>query len=92
EDYENWRFGRVSYLEKVCKINLSKLSTIMHEMRVVARQMGLNESWTDYRKWGKGGSIRLRVSKSGREAIERGYATHFVSLERVKKLHDTAED
>ena len=27
KDYENWRHKRVPYLEKVCKINLKKLST-----------------------------------------------------------------
>jgi hypothetical protein len=84
EDYENWRFGHVPYLEKVCKINLSKLSTIMREMRAYAKEHNLKESWTAYQKWGKGGSVRLRFSKSGNENVERGYATHFVSLEKVK--------
>ena len=28
KDYEDWRFGRIEYLEKVCKVNLSKLSAI----------------------------------------------------------------
>ena len=79
EDYENWRFGRVSYLERVCKINLSKLSTINHEIRVFAQKNGLKASWSDYRKWGKGKNIRLRFSKSGGENIERLYATHYVS-------------
>jgi len=41
EDYENWRSGRVPYLEKVCQINLSKLSTIMREMRAYAREHNL---------------------------------------------------
>jgi hypothetical protein len=27
-DYENWRNGRVDYLERLCKVNLKKLSTI----------------------------------------------------------------
>ena len=26
KDYEDWRFGRVPYLEKVCKVNLKKLA------------------------------------------------------------------
>lgn len=26
KDYENWRFNRIPYLEKVCKTNLHKLS------------------------------------------------------------------
>ena len=28
DDYESWRFGRVDYLEKVCKTNLGKLTFI----------------------------------------------------------------
>lgn len=93
EDYENWRFGRVPYLEKVCKTNLSKLSTIMHEIRVFAENHNLKESWSDYRTGRKGGSAtRLRFSKSGSEAIERGYATHFVSLEKVRQQTPPSSD
>lgn len=29
-NYERWRNGQVPYLEKVCNINLKKLSTILH--------------------------------------------------------------
>jgi hypothetical protein len=85
-DYENWRFGRVDYLERVCKVNLKKLSTISREMRAYAKQHNLKASWTDYRKWGKGDSnnfraspqnVRLRFSKSGDEQIERQYGTHY---------------
>ena len=32
--YEEWRFGRVSYLESVGTVNLRKLSFIMHQVRV----------------------------------------------------------
>ena len=28
KDYEDWRFGRIDYLERVCKTNLSKLTLI----------------------------------------------------------------
>ena len=33
QKYEDWRFGRVDYLERVCTVNLRKLSFIMHQMR-----------------------------------------------------------
>ena len=80
EDCEKWRFGKVDYLERVCKINLSKLSTINHEIRVFARKNDLKPSWTYYKRWGcKGKKIKLRFSKSGDEQIERLYATHYVS-------------
>lgn len=95
EDHENWRRGRVSYLERVCQTNLSKLSTINHEIRVFARKNDLKASWSDYRQWsgkkGRGHDIRLRFSKSGAESIERAYATHYVSQRKVaeaKERHD----
>ena len=84
-DYDNWRFARTDYLERVCKINLKKLSTINHEIRVYAQQHNLKPSWTDYRKWGKGGNIRLRFSKSGNELIERLYATHYVNQTTINE-------
>ncbi|MDR0301742.1 MAG: hypothetical protein LBI04_05440 [Treponema sp.] len=88
EKYEDWRFGRVSYLERVCQINLSKLSTINHEIRVFAQKNNLKPSWTDYRKWGKGTNTRLRFSKSGNEQIERLYATHYVSGRKVDEAKE----
>lgn len=29
QNYENWRFGRIPYLEAVCSVNLRKLSFIL---------------------------------------------------------------
>ena len=94
EHYENWRHGRVPYLERVCTVNLSKLSTIRHEMRVYARKAGLKPSFCYYKQWAvkkKGGQghrpvIPLRFSKYGKEDIEKQYATHFVDSKRVAEL------
>ena len=88
EKYEDWRRGRVSYLERVCQINLGKLSTINHEIRVFARKNNLKPSWSDYRKWGKGNHIRLRFSKSGDEQIEKLYATHYVSPRKTEEAQE----
>ena len=41
QKYEDWRFGRIDYLERVCTVNLRKLSFIMHQMRVYAQKTGL---------------------------------------------------
>jgi len=82
-DYENWRNGRTDYLERVCKVNLRKLSFINHEIRAYATKHNLKPSWTDYHKWGKGNKTRLRFSKSGDEQIERFYAMHYVSQQKV---------
>ena len=82
-DYESWRHGKTDYLERVCKVNLRKLSVIAQEIRVYAKQHNLKPSWTDYRRWGKGENTKLRFSKSGDEQIERSYATHYVSQSKV---------
>ena len=77
-DYENWRAGKIPYLERACKTNLSKLSFVNREIRAFARKNNLKPSLTDYRKWGKGRPDRLRFSKSGNEHIEKQYATHYI--------------
>ena len=78
--YEDWRFGRVYCLERVCQTNLSKLSTALHEMRSYAAKTGLKPSFTFYKQWGAKRTIPLRFSKSGNENIEKAYATHFVGM------------
>lgn len=94
QDYENWRYGRVDYLERVCKANLSKLSMVIREMRSFAAKTGLKPSFCYYKQWGtkkKGGQgrkpvIPLRFSKSGNPEIEQRYATHFVDVKRTAQL------
>ena len=93
-DYENWRFGRVPYLEKVCKVNLGKLTTINREIRAYAKKANLKASWTAYMKWGnkKGKKkTRLQFSRSGDEQIERFYATHYVNEYSVKLAKERKE-
>lgn len=89
QKYEDWRFGRVPYLEGVCTVNLRKLSFIMRQMRVYAEKSGLKPSFCYYKQWGvkkKNGPLSLRFSKSGDPAIERWYATHFVDSKRIGQL------
>ena len=88
EDYERWRFGQVDYLERVCKVNLRKLSFISREIRAFAKKNDLKPSWSDYRKWGKGENTRLRFSKSGDENIERQYATHYVRRQKTEEAKE----
>ena len=75
---EEWRQGRVEYLERVTQANLSKLSAAMKLFRTWARGQGLVPSETVYvartrDRWA------LRFSKSGNPDIERAYRTHWVS-------------
>ena len=92
QKYEDWRFGKVRYLEQVCTCNLKKLSFIMKQIRSYAKKAGLKPSFCYYKRWGvkkKQGHkpvIPLRFSKSGNPEIERAYATHYVDLDRVGQL------
>lgn len=88
KDYEDWCFGRVDCLEKVCQVNLSKLTRINKLIRKHALDLSLESSWTGYNKYGKGPKQRLRFSKSGRKAIEDTYATHYIDKKRIKELKE----
>ena len=41
KNYEDWRFGRADTLERVCSMNLSKLSTVLREMYACAKAQNL---------------------------------------------------
>lgn len=89
--YEDWRFGRVPYLEQVCNTNLSKLSLMMKEIRSYSSRNGYKESFTYYRRWGakNRSAVRhtpLRFSKTGTPAIEKAYATHYLCVRRIEEL------
>ena len=94
EKHEDWRFGRVQYLEAVCTVNLRKLSLIMHQMRVYAQKNHLKPSVCFYKQWGikkKSGQghkpvVPLRFSKSGNPDIEKWYATHWLDSVRIAEL------
>ena len=95
--YEDWRFGRVPYLEMVCEINLRKLSFILGQIKSYAARNGYKASFTYYKQWGtkkKQGAkqtIPLKFSKSGSPEIERAYATHYVDEKAVAKMKAEAD-
>ena len=97
ENYEKWRYGKIPYLERVCEINLNKLSAINHEIRVFARKNNLKPSWTYYKTWGQNkknnteNPIKLRFSKSGDENIECHYATHYISVRKIEEAKERRE-
>src|SRR3989338_3905500 len=76
---DDWKRGRVPYLEKVICANLSKISYAMKSFRVWARQKGLNQSETSYLLKTQNHSRALQFSKSGDSNIELAYRTHYVS-------------
>ena len=99
QKYEDWRNGRVDYLERVCTVNLHKLSFIMSQIRAYAREQGLKPSFCYYKQWGvkkKNGKghkpvVPLRFSKSGNAAIEKNYATHYVDSRRIAEIKGQSE-
>ena len=85
-DYGNWRFGKVQYLEKVCGVNWKKFSTINQTINEISENWNLKKSVTSYHKYGKGGNTKLRFSKSGNKRIEEIYATHHLDIEKMSPL------
>ena len=81
EDYEKWRFGKIDYLERVCKVNLHKLNFILSQMQAYAKSANLKESYIYYKQWGKKSKdkIKLRFTKTGNEFMEKKYATRYVA-------------
>lgn len=51
---EDWRFGRVPYLEKVIQGNITMLSRLLRILRFHAHNLKLVPSTTAYMRWGKG--------------------------------------
>ena len=77
---DEWRQGRVDYLERVVIASLGKISTAMRAFRAWAQSRGLRPSETEYVARSRGRQP-LRFSKSGDAALERAYRTHWVSPE-----------
>jgi hypothetical protein len=77
---DEWRQGRVDYLERVTVANLGKISTAMRSFRRWAQARGLKPSETAYVARTRD-RRPLRFSKSGDPGIERSYRTHWVSPE-----------
>ena len=75
---EDWRLGRVPYLEKVIECNLTRLSRFLRILRFHAHDLKLVPSVTAYMRWGKGPKQRLRFTKTGDLKLEEAYARHFV--------------
>lgn len=82
----DWRLGKIQYLEKACSRNLATLSFINLTIKEIAQDLKLKPSWTAYNKYGRGEKTRLIFSKSKDENIEDAYATHYIDKERIGEL------
>jgi len=83
-DVDEWRKGRVPYLEKVIICNLAKASRILRILRMHAHDLNLKPSVTVYRRKKKGRKIPLQFSKSGERSLEEAYSRHFVMLGKAR--------
>lgn len=98
---EDWRRGRIPYLEKVIDCNLNRLSKLLRILGFCAHDMNLIPSSTAYMRWGKGPKQRVLFTKTGDPQLEEAYARHFVwpgkgpfhpPVASNEKLHDTGPD
>ncbi len=89
---ENWRRGRVPYLEAVIQGNLSKISDTMHFFRKWALDRNLKPSETAYLARTSGPRRDLQFSKSGDSGIEQAYRTHYVSPELSDKKRSKLQE
>ena len=90
-DLENWRFGRVPYLERVIRCNLTRLSHFLRILGFHCHELNLTASQTAYVKWGKGRRTALRFTKTG--VLRSNAFTHATSSgpARARFIHHARE-
>jgi hypothetical protein len=76
---QDWRKGRLDFLERMIQGNLKKISLAMKTFRTWAHAKGLKPSETQYLRTTREGARNLQFSVSGDPSIEKSYRTHFVS-------------
>lgn len=96
---QDWKKGKIPYLEKVIQGNLGKISHVMKCFRQWVIQKSLKPSETAYLARTRGQKRELQFSKSGSPQIETAYRTPYVSpllserkQERLKEKLDQAPD
>ncbi len=91
---EEWRAGRIPFLERAIQCNLSEANRILRVFRMHAHDLNLRPSVTVYVRRTGGGRLRLRFTKSGDLKLEEAYARHFVkvvSKRRRQPVRDSDE-
>lgn len=76
---QEWRKGKIPYLEKVIQGNLSKISFTMQCFRKWAIAKNLKPSKTVYLVRTKGPKKEAQFSTSDDPSIEEAYRTHYIS-------------
>lgn len=86
EQVQDWRKGRIPFLERVIAGNLSKVSRVLRILRFHVHDLNLRPSVTCYKRTGKNAKILLRFSKSNSAPIEKAWSTHFLPSKVSKPL------
>jgi len=91
--FEDWRFGRISYLERITNSGLGNLNRILRIIALHCQAIGLRPSQTVYNRFGKGPKTRLRFSKSGESTLEStleaAYSAHWVQKQTREPVAST---
>jgi hypothetical protein len=89
---EEWRKGRIDFLEGAIQGNLEKISAAMAAFRRWAEAKRLHPSETAYVARTRTGTRNLQFSKSGDPSIEKAYRTHYVSPELPERKRKNIEE
>lgn len=81
---QQWRQGRVLFLEAILQSNLSKTNRILRILRLHARDLEFDFVQIDYVRLGGARKI-LQFSKSGDANIERAYSRRYLPPEAPKR-------
>lgn len=94
KNVEDWRFGRIPFLERVIVGNLGQASRIVRVIHLHAAASHLRSSTTAYMRYGKGPKQRLRFTKSGDAHLETAYSTCFLRIPKQTTVvpSETSED
>ena len=94
ECFEDWRFGRVPYLERVITCNLSKALRVLKILKNHAEERGLKRSLTVYKKWGKGRKGVAAFFEKRQSLTWRRYTqlTMWPAAEKARPREEPPED
>jgi hypothetical protein len=81
DDLIRWKLGKIEYLEKVIKCNLSKAGSVLQILRFHGHDLKLFPSISVYKHKSK----LLRFSKTGDSNLENAYSTHLLKIDLINK-------
>lgn len=83
-----WRQGKVPYLERVLRCNLSKATRILRILRMHAHDLNLGKREAEYYTTEGNTGAYLRFTKTLDRKIETAYRTHFHIIGRPEKFRE----